>query len=155
LAPQAGAIHLALGVSHAAFSLNRGGPPLQPDQEVVQDASVANMLDVLAWEIELAGARCLKLDALVGQLMETLPTEQIAPLVEGMHTIDLLSQHLTGLSAFSRKMSEKIDEDMRAPYGAALDELTLGALADRLCVALGGEEKGINDGEDAGDLDLF
>lgn len=128
---------------------------MNPHQDDLQDASVASMLDVLAWEIELAGARCLKLDAIVGQLMETVPAQYVDPLLEGMHTIDLLSQHLTGLSAFSRKMSEKVGEDIRAPYGAALNELTLGALADRLCVALGGEEKGINDGDDAGDLDLF
>lgn len=125
----------------------------QPDD--VLEAGLANVLGVLAWEIELAGARCLKLDALVGGLMQKLPADQLEPLVEGMHTIDLLSQHLTSLSAFARTMSDKITDDVRAPVAAAIHDMTLGALADRMTEALGGEERGINDGDDAGDLDLF
>jgi hypothetical protein len=37
----------------------------------------------------------------------------------------------------------------------ALSQISLGALADRMCVALGGIERGVNDGDGAGDLDLF
>jgi hypothetical protein len=37
----------------------------------------------------------------------------------------------------------------------ALGQISLGALADRMSVALGGAEKGVNDGDGAGDLDLF
>jgi hypothetical protein len=119
------------------------------------DASVANMFDTLAWEIELAGARCLKLDAIVDELMHKLPPSEVGPLVEGLHTIDLLAQHLTNLSAFARVMSGQVAEEIRAPYAAAICEITLGALADRMATALGAEEKGINDGDEAGDLDLF
>jgi hypothetical protein len=39
--------------------------------------------------------------------------------------------------------------------GASLNQISLGALADRMSVALGGTEKGLNDGDGAGDLDLF
>ena len=127
----------------------------KPQLDDALEASVANTFGVLAWEIELAGARCLKLDALVGGLMQKMPADQLEPLVEGMHTIDLLSQHLTSLSAFARNMSDKIPDDVRAPVGDAIGVMTLGALADRISAALGGQEKDLNDGDDAGDLDLF
>lgn len=119
------------------------------------EASVSGLLGVLAWEIELAGARCLKLDALIGQLMPNLPADQKAQMMEGLHMVDLLGQHLTSLSAFARNMSEQVPEEITAPVEGAIGDMTLGALADRMFTALGGEEKGLNDGDDAGDLDLF
>lgn len=119
------------------------------------DASVATTLDVLSWEMELATARCMMLDALMGRVMARLPQEDQAQFVEGMHTVDLLSQQLAGLSAFTRKMSDRVPLDLMAQVDEALSGITLGALADRMTTALGGEEKGINDGEAAGDVDLF
>ncbi|MBP7648909.1 MAG: hypothetical protein KA085_04040 [Phenylobacterium sp.] len=121
----------------------------------VLEASVSSMVGVLAWEIELAGARCMKLDTLVGELMHILPLEHREKLVEGMHTVDLLGQQLTALSSFARNLSDEIPETIMAPVEDALGDITLGALADRMFSALGGEEKGLNDGDEAGDLDLF
>lgn len=121
----------------------------------VLEASVSSMVGVLAWEIELAGARCMKLDTLVGELMHILPPEHREKLVEGMHTVDLLGQQLTALSTFARNLSGEIPETIMAPVQDTLGEMTLGALADRMFSALGGEEKGLNDGDEAGDLDLF
>ncbi len=118
-------------------------------------ASASTTFDALAWEIELAGARCIFLDKLIGDLMRTMPSEERTRLMEGMHAVDLLSQHLTGLSAFARKVSEHVSEDVEVPVQAALDDITLGVLADRMSTAFGGEEMGINQGDDAGDLDLF
>ncbi len=59
------------------------------------EASIASTFDVLGWEIELAGARCIYLDKLIGDLMPTIPEEHRQALMEGMHAVDLLSQHLT------------------------------------------------------------
>ena len=119
------------------------------------NASVATAFDVLAWEIELAGARCIQLDTIIGELLPTMPVEQRERLLEGMHTVDLLSQHLTSLSAFMRRMSEEAPAQVAAPVGNALADITLGALADRMFTAFGGEEAGFEDQTDAGDLDLF
>lgn len=123
--------------------------------EAPLQASMATMLDVLAWEIELAGARCIYLDSMIGKMMKTVPEGQQDILVEGMHTVDLLAQHLTSLSAFARRMSALTPDDVTASVDIALSDITLGALADRMSVAFGGTERGIYDGEDAGDLDLF
>jgi hypothetical protein len=112
-------------------------------------------LYVVAWEIELAAARCLMLDALLGQIMLRLPEEEQAEFRDGVHTVDLLSQQLTCLSSFARIMSDAVSADVSAQVDEALGGITLGALADRMTTALGGQEKGLNDGEAAGDVDLF
>jgi hypothetical protein len=119
------------------------------------EASIASTFELLAWEMELAGARCILLDSVIGGLMDQAAPEKQAALTEGLHTVDLLSQHLTGLSAFARKMGAATSPEMMAPVHEALADITLGALADRMSSALGGLERGINDGDDAGDLDLF
>ena len=119
------------------------------------EASVAATFDVLAWEVELAGARCIQLDTIVGELLQTMPAEQRERLLEGMHTVDLLSQHLTSLSAFMRRMSEEAPTEATTPVTRALADITLGALADRMFTAFGGEETVIDDSADAGDVDLF
>ena len=117
-------------------------------------ATIADTLDVLSWEIELAAARSIYLDSVIGQMIGLLPEERKAEFLESMHTVDLLSQQLTGLSAFTRKMSGDVP-DVSAQVHTALGQITLGALADRMCVALGGSEKGLSDGDGAGDLDLL
>lgn len=128
---------------------------VQSRLEARLEASVATTFDVLAWEVELAGARCIQLDAIVGELLQTMPIEQRERLLEGMHTVDLLSQHLTSLSAFMRRMSEDAPAQTTTPVTKALADITLGALADRMFTAFGGEEEVAQDQTDAGDLDLF
>jgi hypothetical protein len=118
-------------------------------------ASVAATFDVLAWEIELAAARCIFLDSMVGEMMKAVPEERQAEFVESMHTVDLLSQQLTSLSAFSRRMGGTVPEDVSAYVHTALGDVTLGALADRMTTSLGGLERGVEDGDGAGDVDLF
>jgi hypothetical protein len=124
------------------------------DDEALE-ASVATMFDVLAWEMELAAARCLSLDAIIGQMLRNMPDAHQSEFVESAHTVDLLSQQLTSLSAFARRMSGTVAGDMSASVDHALRDITLGALADRMCVAFGGKERGINERDEAGDLDLF
>ena len=116
--------------------------------------TMANTLEVLGWEIELAAARSIYLDTVIGRMIGLLPDDRKAEFVESMHTVDLLSQQLTGLSAFTQRMSGDAP-DVQAYVHTALNQISLGALADRMCVALGGVEKGVNDGDGAGDLDLF
>ena len=117
-------------------------------------AGVATTFDVLAWEIELAGARCIQLDKLIGELLPDLAPPQKARLLEGLHTVDLLAQHLTNLSSFARHMGETAPHDMMVGVEGALGDITLGALADRMKTALGGED-GVDHDHDPGDLDLF
>jgi hypothetical protein len=105
-------------------------------------ATIANTFDVLAWEMELAGARSIYLDSVIGRLISLVPEDRQAEFLESIHTVDLLSQQLTSLSAFTRRMSGDVP-DVSAYVHTALEHITLGALADRMCVALGGVERNI------------
>jgi hypothetical protein len=128
---------------------------VQAVAESALEASLATTFDVLSCEMELAAARCIMLDATIGEMMKVVPNEQQDRFLEAVHTVDLLSQQLTSLSAFARSMGGSVSEDTLAAVGDALGDITLGSLADRMLAALGGQEKGINDHEQAGDLDLF
>jgi hypothetical protein len=118
-------------------------------------SDVATTYDVLSWELELAGARCIFLDTLIGKLLTTVAPEHREQLLEGVQAVDLLSQHLTGLSTFARQLSQTVVAQEPVGVSAALKSITLGALADRMTTSFGGVEAGFNDGDDAGDLDLF
>ena len=118
-------------------------------------SDVATTFDVLSWELELAGARCIFLDTLIGKLLTTVAPEHRDQLLEGVQAVDLLSQHLTGLSTFARQLSQTVEAQEQIGVSAALKSITLGALADRMTTSFGGDEVGLNDGDDAGDLDLF
>jgi hypothetical protein len=119
--------------------------------------SVAATLDILSAEIELAGARCIYLDRVIGQALDSLPDGDRARLTDGLHAVDLLAQHLTSLSAFARNMSLTVSEDYAAPVGSALAEITLGDLAGRMAAALGLPDPLDDDANKpaSGDLDLF
>ncbi len=119
------------------------------------EASVASTFDVLGWEIELAGARCIFLDALIGELMPTVPPEKRERLMQGMHAVDLLAQQLTSLSAFARRISEDASTKTNVAVTRALADITLGDLANRMATAFGGEEDTVDDRTEAGALDLF
>lgn len=113
------------------------------------------VLEIVAGEIELAGARCLFLDSLIGDLMREPTPDSHARLHEGLQTVDLLSQHLAGLSNFMRRLSMDTPAGLPAEVDTALSEVTLGALADRLTTRFGWEGAEIEDRADAGDVDLF
>ena len=76
-------------------------------------------------------------------------------LLESVQAVDLLSQHLTGLSTFARELSQSVAIPEQFEVAAALKSVTLGALADRMRTSFGGADEGLGDGDDAGDLDLF
>lgn len=109
----------------------------------------------MSWELELAGARCIFLDTLIGKLLTTVAPEHRDELLEGIQAVDLLSQHLTGLSTFARQLSQTEVAETRVDVSPALKSITLGALADRMTTSFGGDDAGLGDGDDAGDLDLF
>jgi hypothetical protein len=119
------------------------------------ETSVSTTFDVLSWEIELAGARCIFLDALIGELMPTVPPERRERLMQGMQAVDLLAQHLTSLSAFARRLSEDAPDGAVLSVDPALSDITLGDLVSRMRSALGGGPEPEPEPAESGALDLF
>src|SRR5688572_13729596 len=104
----------------------------------VSEPRVSVSLEVLAAELELAGARSLALDRLMGEVMATLAAEHRGQLVQRLHEVDLLTQHLTNLSAFTRALGDAVPAAVTAPVGAALGDISLGAMAQRMAAGLSG-----------------
>jgi hypothetical protein len=130
------------------------GGALPAADELCSDAG--EIFGVMAWEIELAGARCIFLDKMIGELMHSVPPSQREKLVEGMHMVDLLAQHLTSLSSFARQVSADLPGGAyRTGVDAALAQITLGDLADRMRTSLGGHEIAGTADVESGDMDLF
>lgn len=124
---------------------------------IVSDAfapPVGVTLDVLSGEIELAAARCIRLDKILGEFMDRLPSAERQHLTESLHGVDLLAQHLTGLAGFARTMSFSTPEEAVAPVHDALMGLTLGALAERMADGMGLPVEPTDD-VDPGDVDFF
>ena len=119
----------------------------------VREPSVSASLEVLAAEIELAGARSLSLDRLLGEVMQGLAPEHRGGLVQRLHEVDLLTQHLASLSAFARALGDAIPPAVTAPVDAALGDIPLGALAQRMAAGLHGGA--IAARAESGELDLF
>lgn len=92
----------------------------------VPETGFDQVLETLAWELELAGARCIFVDSVIGSLMGDLPPEAQAKIQAGLQAVDLLSQHLTGLSAFARRLGVETPPGMVAPVREALTDITLG-----------------------------
>jgi hypothetical protein len=120
-----------------------------------QPASVASAFDALAWEMELAGARCVLLDGAIGELLNSLPEEKKAKVLAEMHAVDMLSQQLSAAAMFARKLSDQVVQGVAVDVPCALGDITLGAVADRMLSALSGKPQEVFDGEGAGELDLF
>ena len=114
---------------------------------------VSASLEVLAHEIELASARALSLDGLMGEVMQGLTPEHRSALVRRMHEVDLLTQHLTSLAAFARGLGDAAPATVTVPVDSALGAISLGALAERMAAGLTGGA--VSARADSGDVDLF
>jgi hypothetical protein len=117
--------------------------------------SVATALEVLAAEIELASARCLTLDRVLGEVLERLPAEHRGRLLPELHGVDLLVQHLAGLSAFARGVGAAATPTMTVAVDAALSEITLGALAERMAAGMACGRRLCGRTPSDGEVDLF
>jgi hypothetical protein len=119
----------------------------------IREPRVSASLEVLAHEIELASARALSLDGLMGEVMQGLTAEHRSALLRRMHEADLLTQHLTSLAAFARGLGDAACPTLTVPVESALSAISLGALAERMAAGLNGGA--VSARADSGDVDLF
>jgi hypothetical protein len=120
-----------------------------------QAAAVVHTPEVLssiASELEHAGALCDRLETLVTQLVRASRGEPLAIALEEAQTVDVLTQHLAALAAFTRKLAVQ-SEQGGYDLTDAVAGVTLGDLANRLAKVT--REVEPLSKADAGDLDLF
>jgi hypothetical protein len=116
--------------------------------------SAAQALAVLAGELGHAGEACQRLDGALGGLLHLVAPEERMKVMQELHAVDLLNQHLAALGALARHLGDQPEAGGLLDLSEALQGLTLGEVARRIQIAAGGDTAVIPD-EDEGDLDLF
>lgn len=103
----------------------------------------------LAAELAMAQDSCVRLDGAVGRLLEGASPEQRNAVLKELAAVDHLHQHIGALGSFTRELAADPDA------GRALQAITLGEVAQRLSVSLGGQDAPAETAASEGDLDLF
>ncbi|HMP62803.1 MAG TPA: hypothetical protein PKA17_06935 [Phenylobacterium sp.] len=114
------------------------------------------MLAGLAAELDHAGELCARLEELVSRLVVAVDGKPKQLALSEAQTLDVLTQHLAGLSIFTRGLSHQIATARNVDPDAVLAAVPLSDLAARLrtCLydaALAPPPKD----EGSGELDLF
>ena len=115
-------------------------------------ASAPEVLVSIADELDHAGELCDRLETLVTRLVRATHGEPLAIALHEAQTLDVLTQHLAALAAFTRKLSAQAESDAY-DLTDAVAGVTLGDLANRLARVT--REGPVRAAADAGDLDLF
>lgn len=116
--------------------------------------SPAQALTVLAGELGHAGEACQRLDGALGGLLHLVAPEERMKVMQELHAVDLLNQHLAALGALAHQVSARPQADGAVDLTTALQGLTLGDVARRIQAAATGDA-GAQPEEEEGDLDLF
>jgi hypothetical protein len=116
--------------------------------------SPAQALAVLAGELGHAGEACQRLDGALGGLLHLVAAEDRMKVMQELHAVDLLSQHLAALGALADHLGAQPQGDGALDLSAALRGLTLGEVARRIQTAATGHPAAAPE-EEEGDLDLF
>ncbi len=115
--------------------------------------SPAMALDLLAGEIAMAGQASQHLDDTLGKMLELIAPDERLKVMQDLHAIDLLNQHLTALANFARDLGLQASEEAAVDLTSALSHITLGDVVKRIEGAATGVNYG--SGDEDGDLDLF
>jgi hypothetical protein len=115
--------------------------------------SPAKALDLLAGEIAMACHASQHLDDTLGKMLELIAPDERLKVMQDLHAIDLLNQHLTALANFARDLGLQASEEEAVDLTSALSHITLGDVVKRIEGAATGLSYGAED--DDGDLDLF
>lgn len=105
-------------------------------QEAEGQTSLIAVLTALSAEMSLAAVSCCELDDALGQILQATPAEERMKVMQQLHTVDLLAQHVTALTDFTAGLVRAIGQDTSLDVEAALSTITLGAVAERLKAAI-------------------
>jgi hypothetical protein len=95
-------------------------------------SSVAAILAAVSSEMAIAAQACGELDNALGQILAATPPEGQARVMQELHTVDLLAQHITAITDFTHRIALIAPTEDRMTVDDALSAITLGAVAERL-----------------------
>lgn len=106
--------------------------------EKLAPASVETVLKAISSEMSIAAVACGHLDVALGKILEVVSEEYRLSVMQELHTVDLLAQHITALTDFAGNLSQQHGQGV-LEVNDALGAITLGDVAARLRAAIGGE----------------
>jgi|GEM_PF-844795 len=99
----------------------------------VQNATgVVGLLEALSSEMSIAAVSCGHLDSALGQLLEVVPLESRLKVMQELHMVDMLAQHITAITDFTSGLASSMAAEGEPDIDAALARITLGDVAARL-----------------------
>jgi len=105
-------------------------------------SSVAAILAAVSAEMSIAAEACGKLDDALGQILAVSPPESRNQVMQELHMVDLLAQHITAVTDFTHRLALMASPDDMLVVEDALSAITLGAVADRLRASLAAAKAG-------------
>jgi hypothetical protein len=100
--------------------------------EVQKIAGIAGLLEALSAEMSIAAVSCGHLDSALGQLLEAVPLESRLKVMQELHMVDMLAQHITAITDFTAGLASSMAAEGQPDVDGALSRITLGDVAARL-----------------------
>uniref|UniRef100_B0T657 Uncharacterized protein n=1 Tax=Caulobacter sp. (strain K31) TaxID=366602 RepID=B0T657_CAUSK len=101
-------------------------------QDQHSTTGIAGLLEALSAEMSIAAVSCGHLDSALGQLLEHVPIEARMEVMQELHMVDMLAQHITAITDFTAGLAASMAADGAPDIDAALSRITLGDVATRL-----------------------
>ena len=100
--------------------------------EKPETASLVAVLEALSAEMSIAAVSCGHLDSALGQILEAVPPEARMRVMQELHMVDLLAQHITAITDFAAGLAQAAPVDVALEVDGPLSRITLGDVAGRL-----------------------
>jgi hypothetical protein len=97
-----------------------------------ESANIATALAALSEEMSIAAVSCGHLDDALGQILEATPPEHRMAVMQELHMVDMLAQHITAITDFTARLAEAAAAGVHFDVDRALGAITLGTVADRM-----------------------
>lgn len=101
-------------------------------QRLDRTVSLATVLEALSAEMSIAAVSCGHLDSALGQLLEHVPPENRMQVMQEMHMVDMLAQHITAITDFTAGLAQSMAAEGEPDLDGSLSRITLGDVAARL-----------------------
>ncbi len=100
--------------------------------EIQKTTDVVGLLEALSAEMSIAAVSCGHLDSALGQILEEVPMESRMKVMQELHMVDMLAQHITAITDFAAGLATSMAEAGTPDVDGALSRITLGDVAARL-----------------------